>query len=131
MSHSANCVKGDGSLGEARDRIDGTRARAWTRRGYRVRLRRDLGEPGRDIAHGHARGCDALARPHMLQTVDDDEFVRGKPTRHHAQAVDFGPEFDETVLDTIIAGQGQHVLLGKIRTDGAVLDEDAVTIFAA
>jgi hypothetical protein len=71
-----------------------------------------LGEAARHIGHGNARGRDTLPRPYMLQTVDDDELVRSQSLRHDPQAVDFGPEFDEAILDTVILGQRQDELFG-------------------
>jgi len=88
-------VKGYGRLGETRDPIDGSSSR--------------VGEPpvpgpaapplGSSPPPHRAWRCGS-ERPlcpgaHMLQTVDHDEFVRGKAARHDSQAVDFRAEFDQ------------------------------------
>src|SRR6202042_3535261 len=75
------------------------------------------------------RGSDTLPGPDMLQTVDDDELARSQSLRHDPQAVDFGTEFHESILDVVVFGQRQDEFLGKIRTHGATLDEDTVAIF--
>jgi len=123
-------VKGYGRLRETRDPIDRA-PRRWGTQRSRGRLRRHLAQARRDIAHGDARGRDALPRAHMLQTVDDDEFVGSQSARHHAQTIDFRTEFDQPVLDAIVLRERQHICLGKVRADGAILDKDAVVIFSA
>src|ERR1700678_331295 len=127
---SMHHVKGNGRLGNTRDRIGRACGRCRVRR-LHARLGGYLAEAARGIAHGNARGSDTLPGPHMLQTVDDDEFVRSQSLRHDAQAVDFGTEFHEAILDAVVLAQRQHEFLGKIRTDGAILDEDAVAILPA
>ena len=77
-----------------------------------MRLRHDLGKAGCVAGHGDPRGGDRLAGPDMLQPIDDNDLARGKTLPYNAETIDFGPQLNESVLDPVVAREGQYKLLG-------------------
>ncbi len=117
-------MKSNGRLCKTRDRIDRTGTVAGARRLRALGCAATWVRPPAISLMATRVAATALAGPDMLQTVDDNELVRSKALRHDPQAVDFGPEFYQSILDAVILGQCQHEFFGKIRSYGTILDEN-------